>query len=188
MMQDEVIEIFKKCGALLNGHFKLSSGLHSPVYLEKFKVLQYPEYTSKLCKEIADRFRNDKIELVIGPATGGIIISYEVAKSLNVKSIFLEREQGKFILRRGFSIRKSERILVVEDIVTTGGSIKEVLDVVKAYEPNIIGIGMIIDRSAGAIKFDLRCEALATLKIETYEPLNCPLCKENVPFVKPGSR
>lgn len=188
MMQDEVIEIFKKCGALLNGHFKLSSGLHSPVYLEKFKVLQYPEYTSKLCKEIADRFRNDNIELVIGPATGGIIISYEVAKFLNVKSIFLEREQGKFVLRRGFSINKGEKVLVVEDIVTTGGSIKEVLDVVKTYEPDIIGIGMIIDRSVGAIKFDLRCEALATLNIETYEQDKCPLCKEGVPIVKPGSR
>ena len=186
--QNEVLEIFKKAGALLHGHFLLTSGLHSETYLEKFKVLQYPKYTEILCREIAERFKNDNIEVVVGPVTGGILLAYEVAKNLNVRGIFTERENGKMALRRGFEVKPNERVLVVEDIITTGGSVVEVLDVIKANKGNLVGVGLLIDRSGGKVDFGVRKEALATLNVENYQPDKCPLCAKNIPITKRGSK
>jgi len=188
LSQSEVLKIFKDAGALLEGHFKLTSGLHSGTYLEKFKVLQYPKYTEILCKEIADRFRDDNIEVVVGPVTGGIILAYEVAKQLNTRGIFTERVEGKMTLRRGFEIKHNERVLIVEDIITTGGSVMEVIDVVKKLSGNIIGVGLLIDRSGGKVNFGIRKESLATLNIESFKSDKCPLCKKGLPLTKRGSR
>lgn len=186
--QDEILKIFKDSGALLTGHFKLTSGLHSGTYLEKFKVLQYPKYTEILCKEIANRFKNDSIEVVIGPTTGGIILAYEVAKNLNVRGIFTEREEGKMALRRGFEIKHNERVLIVEDIITTGGSVIEVINLVKELNGNIAGVALLIDRSGGKVDFGIRKEVLATLNVENFKSEKCPLCRKGIPLTKRGSR
>jgi len=186
--QDQILEIFKKSEALLSGHFLLSSGLHSDIYFEKFQVLQYPEYVQILCKKLAEKFERDKIEVVVGPTTGGIIIAYEVAKNLKTRSIFAESEGGKRIFKRGFQLNPGEKTLIVDDILTTGGSINEVINLVKEYKGNIIGIGVLLDRSGGKVKFDYPLKALATVQAKTYQPESCPLCKENISLVKPGSR
>jgi len=186
--KEEILEIFKESKALLSGHFLLSSGLHSDIYFEKFQVLQYPEYVQILCKKLAEKFEKDKIEVVVGPTTGGIIIAYEVAKNLKTRSIFAESEEGKRIFKRGFQLNEGERTLIVDDILTTGGSINEVVNLVKENKGDIVGIGVLLDRSGGKVKFDYPLKALATVEAKTYHPDNCPLCKENVLLVKPGSK
>ncbi|MFH1824285.1 MAG: orotate phosphoribosyltransferase [Candidatus Firestonebacteria bacterium] len=186
--QDEILKIFKDAGALLTGHFKLTSGLHSGTYLEKFKVLQYPKYTEILCKEIAERFKDDNIEVVIGPVTGGVILAYEVAKQLNVRGIFTEREEGKMTLKRDFEIKHNERVLIVEDIITTGGSVMEIVNLVKELNGDIVGVGLLIDRSGDKVDFGVRKEALATLNVENFRSEKCPLCKKGIPLTKRGSR
>ena len=189
MNEKEVETLLKETKAILEGHFLLTSGLHSPLYVEKFNVLQHPEYTEKLCREIAEHFKDQGIETVIGPATGGIILSQVTARILGVRSIFTERENGKMTLRRGFVIKPGERVLIVEDIVTTGGSIKEVLDVVVEQGGIPVGIGMLVDRSGGKASFgEVPYKALLNLDVTTYDPSNCPLCKENIPMTKRGSR
>lgn len=188
LKQNEILEIFKSCKALLKGHFLLTSGLHSDTYLEKFQVLQYPKYTSLLCRELSDRFKSTKVDVVVGPVTGGIILAHEVGKNLDTRSIFTERENGKMALRRGFQIAENERVLIVEDVVTTGGSVKEVIEVIKEKKGDIVGIGILIDRSSGKADFGFRKEALVTLAIENYPPENCPMCKNNIPLTKRGSR
>ena len=188
MTKEERLELFKKSGAFLEGHFLLSSGLHSPQYVEKFRVLEYPEYTEKLCLDIAEAFKNDKIELVIGPMTGGIILAHEVAKALKVRSMFTERVDNIMSLRRGFNFKKETRILLVEDIVTTGGSIFEVIELIKSLEGNIAGVGYLVDRSGGKVNFGVKQYPLVSLDIVTYSQENCPLCKANIKLVKPGSK
>ncbi len=188
MTENDVLKLFNKYHALLKGHFKLSSGLHSEKYLQCALVLQYPKVTQKLSKELARRFSKEKIDLVIGPALGGITLSYEVARVLGVRGIFAERECGNMILRRGFSISKGEGALVVEDVITTGGSTKEVVEVVKSSGGEVIGVGSIIDRSQADIDFGVRKERLAKLSIETFDPKACPLCQAGIPIIKPGSR
>ncbi|WP_110956162.1 orotate phosphoribosyltransferase [Anaerosinus massiliensis] len=189
MTESEVKELFIKTGAILEGHFLLTSGLHSPMYVEKFQVLQHPKYTEQLCKALADKFANEKIEVVIGPVTGGVLLAHEVGKALGTRAIFTERENGKMTLRRGFKIAEGERVLIVEDIVTTGGSIKEVLDVVKEQGGNPIGIGMLVDRSGGKVSFDeVPYKALLNLEVTTYQPDQCPLCEKGQPMTKRGSR
>ena len=187
-IEEKVLRIFKKCGAILEGHFLLSSGLHSSLYLEKFQVLQYPKYTSILCKELAEKFEKDNIEVVVGPVTGGIILAHEVARHLKTRAIFTERESGIMKLRRSFTIRKGERVLIVEDILTTGKSVKEVIEAIKEHSGEIVGVGILIDRSDGSANFNVKTHALAKISIETYEPRTCPLCKNGIPFVKPGSK
>ncbi|MDP6685671.1 MAG: orotate phosphoribosyltransferase, partial [Candidatus Omnitrophota bacterium] len=147
MNKNEILKMFESTGALLKGHFTLSSGLHSEEYLQCAKVLQYPEYTEKLCRELANHFKDDKPTCVVAPALGGVIVSFGVAKVLGVRSIFTERKDSKMVLRRGFEIKKDDKVLVVEDVVTTGLSTKEVLGVVKQKSQNIIGVGCIVDRS-----------------------------------------
>ncbi len=186
--QNEIFEIFEKAGALLKGHFLLSSGLHSDTYFEKFQVLQHPEYVEILCRKLASLFKEDNVEVVVGPTTGGIIIAYEVARNLKTKSIFAEPGDEGRIFKRGFDIKKGERVLIVDDILTTGGSIKEVIQLVEKYEGNILGLGLLLDRSGGKTKFDYPLKALAVTEVTNYRPEECPLCKKGELLVKPGSR
>lgn len=186
MQESEVLALLEETNAVMNGHFLLTSGLHSPKYVEKFNVLQHPKYTEKLCKELAHRFAQDNVELVIGPMTGGILLAHEVGKELGTRAIFTERVEGKMALRRGFQIPKGTRVLVVEDIVTTGGSVKEVIDVVKACEGTLVGVGLLVDRSGGKADFGVKTEALLHLTVETYKPESCPLCAKGIAFTKRG--
>jgi orotate phosphoribosyltransferase len=186
--QDKVLEIFEKSNALLKGHFLLSSGLHSDVYFEKFQVLQYPDHVETLCQMLAKRFKDDNIDLVVGPTTGGIIISYEVGKNLGTRAIFAETEHGNRVFKRGFKLAQGERTLVVDDVMTTGGSLNEVVRLVEKHKGEIVGIGLLLDRSGGKTGFDYRFEALASVTAKTFNPSDCPLCKQNLPLVKPGSR
>jgi len=180
-------EIFEKAGAILKGHFLLTSGLHSPVYWEKFKVLQYPDHTEQLCRLIADHFRKQKIGVVAAPTTGGIILAFEVARQLGVRGIFAEKVGEKErAFRRGFAINPGERVLIVDDILTTGSSIREVITAVKELKGKIIGIGVLVDRSEQNIEFDI--PLFSCLRVETvaYSPEDCPLCASRVPLVRPG--
>lgn len=188
MTEQEVKDLFKATGAILEGHFLLTSGLHSGQYVEKFQVLQHPQHTETLCKALAERFKDQNIGVVVGPVTGGILLAHEVGKALGTRAIFTERENGKMTLRRGFRIEPGERVLLVEDIVTTGGSIQEVLDVVRELGGNPVGIGMLVDRSGSKAQFDVPVEALLHLDVATYKPEECPYCKENLPMTKRGSR
>lgn len=187
MTEAQVKELFIRTGAIMEGHFLLTSGLHSPMYVEKFQVLQHPSYTEQLCKAMASRFIEQNIEVVVGPVTGGILLAHEVGKALGTRAIFTERENGKMALRRGFQIAKGERVLIVEDIVTTGGSIKEVVEVVKEHGGIPFGIGMLVDRSGGNANFDeVPYQALLHLDVTTYAPEECPLCKEGISMTKRG--
>ncbi len=186
MEEAAVRKLLVDTGAVLEGHFLLTSGLHSPLYVEKFQVLQWPEHTATLCAALAERFRDAGIQVVVGPVTGGIILAHEVGKNLGTRAIFTERENGKMTLRRGFAIAPGERVLVVEDIVTTGGSVHEVLEVVKAQGGEVAGVALLVDRSGGKADFGVRTEALLTLEVATYQPDACPLCQAGVPITKRG--
>ena len=186
--QHEIFEIFEKAKALLKGHFLLSSGLHSDLYFEKFQVLQHPEYVEILCQKLASLFKDDKIEVVVGPTTGGIIIAYEVAKNLKTRSIFAESGGEGRVFKRGFSLRQGERVLIVDDILTTGKSLNEVIDLVRKHDGEIIGIGLLLDRSGGKVDFGYPLKPLAITEVKNYSPDECPLCKKGEPLVKPGSR
>ena len=188
MTKEEILDLFKETGALLEGHFRLTSGLHSPQYFQCAKVLQYPQHAQKLCWEIAFNFMSEKVNVVIGPALGGIIVAQEVARLMSCRAIFSEREEGKMTLRRGFEIKPGERALVVEDVVTTGGSISEVIDLVKNAEAQLIGVGFLVDRSQNRISFDVPKFSVIEMAVVTYNPDECPLCKKGMPIVKPGSR
>jgi orotate phosphoribosyltransferase len=180
-------EIFEKAGAILKGHFLLTSGLHSPVYWEKFKVLQYPNYTEQLCRLIANRFRRQKIQVVAGPTTGGIILAFEVARQLGVRGIFAEKEGEKErAFRRGFSIDPGERVLIVDDILTTGISIRQVMAAVNRLGGIIIGIGVLVDRSEQRIEFGVPLFSCHRAETINYPPQDCPLCAAKIPLVKPG--
>lgn len=188
MTQEEVKELLVKTNAIMNGHFVLTSGLHSPHYVEKFNVLQHPKYTEQLCKAMAEKFKDSQIETVVGPMTGGILLAHETGKALGTRAIFTERVNGKMTFRRGFALHKGERCLIVEDIVTTGGSIREVIDVVKAAGGIPIAVSMLVDRSGGKATFeDVPSTALLNMDVETYEPATCPLCQKGMPLTKRGS-
>ncbi len=187
MTQEEVRALLVKTGAIMDGHFLLTSGLHSPHYVEKFNVLQHPAYTAQLCAAMAEKFKDAQIETVVGPVTGGILLAHETGKSLGTRAIFTERVDGKMTFRRGFSLRAGERVLIVEDIVTTGGSIKEVIEVVKAAGAVPVAVSMLVDRSGGKADFgNVPSTALLTMDVETYAPETCPLCAKGVPMTKRG--
>ena len=188
MTEKEILNIFAETGAILKGHFKLSSGLHSAQYLQCAFLLQRPQFSEKMCKALADKFRDEKLNVVIAPALGGVLVSYEVARAIGVKSLFAERVDGKMALRRNFSLSKKDKVLVVEDVITTGRSTREVVDVVKSFGSEIIGIGCLVDRSKGNVDFGTRFETLLKLDVPTFQPESCPLCKEKIPITKPGSR
>jgi orotate phosphoribosyltransferase len=189
---NNIRDIFVRSGALLDGHFLLTSGNHSNQYFQCAKVLQYPEYAEKLCAVIAERFRNESIDVVVAPAIGGIVVGQEVARQLGVRSIFTERKSDAMLLRRGFSIQSGERVLVCEDVVTTGGSVFEVIDIVGQYGGVLAGAGCIVDRSGGTVRFPVADPAhqiaCYTTKAVTYPPDECPMCAEGSAPVKPGSR
>ncbi|MBN1153495.1 orotate phosphoribosyltransferase [candidate division KSB1 bacterium] len=188
MEKQEILNIFRQSKALLEGHFLLSSGLHSPQYFQCARVLQYPQYTERLCSKIADHYRHKQVSVVIAPAIGGIVIAQEVGRLLGVRSMFAEREQGKMTLRRGFQFFADDHVLVVEDVVTTGGSVKEVVGLVEENDVTLAGVGYIVDRSAGKVRFNPEGFSLLTMDVITYTPDECPLCSRRIPLVKPGSR
>ena len=188
MNSEKVLEHFKQTNALLEGHFILSSGLHSPSYLQCALALQYPPDAAKFGKAIAEHFTNERIETVASPAIGGLIIGYEVAKALNVRFIWTERENGVMTLRRGFSIKQNERILVVEDVITTGGSTRECIFALENRAAKIVAAASIVDRSNGAAEVGVPRIALVSLEVPSYKPEDCPLCERGDEAVKPGSR
>ena len=185
---DNVLDLFRRVGALLEGHFRLTSGLHSPGYLQCALVLQHPGEAERCGALLADRVRNLGIQVVLSPALGGIVIGQEVARALGVRAIFAERQEGKLTLRRGFTLGPGEKVLVVEDVVTTGGSTRETIDVARAAGAAVVGAAAIIDRSGGNQCLDVPFQALATVSLPTYDPASCPLCAAGSPVVKPGSR
>ena len=188
LSENEILSIFKSTNALLNGHFLLTSGRHSDVYFQCAKVLQFPEYTEQLCTIIADEFCDKEIDTVISPAIGGLVVGQEVARQLNKKFIFAERENNKLTLRRGFELNIGERVLICEDVVTTGGSVFEVIDIIKSNNAKVTGIGVIVDRSNGKVNFGYSQMSTIKLDVKSYLPNECPLCKEGLEIVKPGSR
>ena len=182
----EIEDLFVESGALKEGHFKLTSGLHSSRYVDKFKILSKPRLASPLMTEMAERWKSNNIELVVGPAVGGIILSYEIARQLGCDGIFLERKNGKMALSRGFSIEKSQRILIVEDVVTTGGSVNEVCEVLRQLGGEIAGISLMVDRSGGKVDFGIKTDSLLQLELELFEPESCPMCSDEIELEIPG--
>ena len=187
LTEREIEDLFIESGALKEGHFRLTSGLHSSKYVDKFKILSKPRLASQLLTEMAERWKNSSIELVVGPAVGGIIVSYEIARHLGCDGIFLERKNGKMALSRGFSIEKSQRILVVEDVMTTGGSVNEVCELLKHSGGKIAGISLMVDRSGGKVDFGVKTDSLIRLELEVFEPEGCPMCDNEIELVTPGS-
>lgn len=191
MTAEQVLGLFKETGALLEGHFQLTSGLHSNQYFQCAKVLQYPEHCEALCSVIASRMRQSDIHAVIAPALGGIVVGQEVGRQLRTRTLFAERKDGVMQLRRGFDIHEGERVLVCEDVVTTGGSVNEVITIMRHLGGVPVGVACIVDRSGGTVRFSDTLEpltAVLTLKAVTYDPATCPLCAAGTPAVKPGSR
>jgi len=189
MNKQDVLEIFKKADAYLEGHFVLTSGYHSPHYFQKSKVFQYPEFNSQLAAGIIEKFKGKKIDVVLSPAVGAIVLGNEVARQLNVRFIFAERENGVMSIRRGFELHENENVLVVEDIITTGGSVVEVIDMLKNYpvKVNITGVGFVIDRQSGA-DFGVEQHALAEVEVIKFKPDEVPDWLNEIPITKPGSR
>jgi orotate phosphoribosyltransferase len=189
---EAVLELFRSTGAYLQGHFRLTSGLHSPEYLQCALVLQHPESAEKLGRLLASALREltpDATGIVASPALGGVIIGHEVARALGARFIFTERDTiGKMTLRRGFSVTPGEQAVVVEDVITTGGSTREVVETLQAAGAVVRAAGSIIDRSGGTAEVGTPRIALATLKVESWPPEFCPLCAQGIPVVKPGSR
>jgi len=188
MDKKEILNLFKDTGAILEGHFLLSSGLHSEKYMQCAILLSHPDISEKVCSALADKCKIFKPNVVIAPALGGVIVSYEVARALGVKSLFTERNDGKMTLRRGFTLNDKDRVLVVEDVMTTGRSISEVIDVVKECGAKVVGIACIVDRSSGKLNFSYDFVSLLKIDIPVYSQSECPLCKKSIPFQKPGSR
>ena len=186
--QDQLIEIFQKTGALLEGHFILTSGRHSSMYFQCAKVLQHPEYLHKFSKQIVNHFQDINIDIVISPAVGGIVLGTEVGRQLNKQTIFAEREQGIMTLRRGFEILPSYNILVVEDVITTGGSVKEVIELVKSSRAEVAGVGVLVDRSGGKVKLHEKQFCVTELEAVSYGDDEIPEDLANIPVLKPGSR
>lgn len=192
MDRQQVLSMFKESGALLEGHFQLTSGLHSNQYFQCAKVLQYPRHATVLCADIAAHFEGKAVDAVIAPAMGGIIVGQEVGRLLNVRTMFTERKDGVMQLRRGFEIRPGERVVVCEDVVTTGGSVFEVIKIVNDMGALPVGVGFIVDRSGGKVKFDLTAggiqHSVLQMDVVAYQPEACPFCKQGLPLEKPGSR
>jgi len=187
--REAILETFREAGALLEGHFLLSSGLHSPKYLQCALVLQDPARAERLCSRLARAFADDRVETVVGPAMGGILVAYELARALGARAIFAEREEGRMRLRRGFRIETGQRVLLAEDVVTTGGSLREVLALVREAGAEVVGVAALVDRTSGRDPgFGMPLTALVQLDVPTHVPEECPLCREGVPVVKPGSR
>jgi orotate phosphoribosyltransferase len=188
MNQQPLLELFRRSGALLEGHFRLSSGLHSEGYLQCALVLQHPDTAESLGRAISERTRSWQPTVVLSPAMGGVVIGQEVGRALGVRAIFAERQDGTLTLRRGFSLAADDRVLVIEDVFTTGGSTRETIAVARAAGATVVGAAAIVDRSGRTVRFDVPLAALLDLSLPNYDPETCPLCANGVPIVKPGSR
>jgi orotate phosphoribosyltransferase len=188
MNRDRLLDLFRSSGALLEGHFRLTSGLHSSGYLQCALVLQYPEYAEQLGRALGDRTRELKPTVVLSPALGGVVIGQEVGRALGVRAIFVERQDGALALRRGFSVDDRDRVLVIEDVLTTGGSTRETIEVARDAGGRVVGAASIVDRSGGSTLLDVPFHALLEVSLPAYQPDVCPLCAQRVPIVKPGSR
>lgn len=188
MTEAEILSVFREHSALLEGHFILSSGLHSDRYIQCALVLQHPRIAEQLCSALAGKLRHLGATVVAAPALGGVIVSHEVARALGVRALFAERQEGVMTLRRGFSLEAGEPTLVVEDVITTGGSTRETMQCVERAGGKVVGVGALIDRSGGTVNLGVPEVALLTLSVRNYDPANCPLCKSGVPATKPGSR
>lgn len=184
---EAIQQIFEEKKALLRGHFLLSSGLHSDLYFQCALVLQYPDVADRFGRFLAQRF-SEKIDVVLSPALGGVVLGQAVALDLGVRAIFAERESGKMTLRRGFQISKGEKVLCVEDVLTTGGSVRETVELAKALGGEVVGVGALVERAQLPIDFGVRKETLLSLPLKVYKPEECPLCQQGLPLVKPGSR
>ena len=188
MRPSEIQRVFRDCGAWQEGHFVLSSGLHSNQYFQCAALLQHPTLASRVCQVLAQRFLTDELTCVAAPALGGIIVGYELARHLGIRSIFAERVDGKLAFRRSFQVMQQDRVLVVEDVITTGGSVDELINMVKESGATVVGVGTLVDRSGGWVAFEQKFHALMSLNLKTYAAAECPLCREGVPVIKPGSR
>jgi orotate phosphoribosyltransferase len=190
MNQQQILQLFKESGALLTGHFKLTSGRHSDVYYEKFTLLKNPAVATRLCQTMADKLAPLGAQTVVGPTTGGIIIAYDVARYLGVESIYAEPGDGGSgrVFKRGFTLERGQKVVIVDDVLTTGRSIFEVIDLVKGFGAQIVGIGELLDRSGGAVSFDYPFLPLASVNADSWEPEKCPLCAKGVPLTQRGSR
>lgn len=189
LTERELWELFASTGAVLRGHFLLSSGLHSPVYIQCAKLLQYPELAERVCRALAERARGlGPVGAVVGPALGGIVVAHELARALGVRGMFAEREGGAMRLRRGFEIEPGERILIAEDVVTTGRSSLEVAEVVREAGGEPVGVACLVDRRPEDADLPLPLVSLLRVELESFSPGDCPLCREGLPLVKPGSR
>src|SRR3954469_22871231 len=188
MTRDELLDLYRRSGALLEGHFRLTSGLHSSGYLQCALVLQHPQHAETLGRAIAERARDLRATVVLSPALGGVVIGHEVGRALGVRAMFAERQDSALTLRRGFMLGETDRVLVVEDVCTTGGSTRETMQVATASGGRVVGAGAIVDRSRGAATFEVPFAALLDVDLPTHEPDKCPLCAQGQPVVKPGSR
>lgn len=187
--KERVLEILKEAGVLLEGHFLLTSGRHSNKYLQCAKIFRHTRYSEELCAALAENFANDGVDVVIGPAMGAVQMAYEVSRSLGCENFFAEREDGKMTLRRGFEVTPGMKVLLVEDVITTGGSVREVLELVKAAGGEVVGVGSIVDRTGGKIDFGVPFRPVISVDVESWEADECPLCKAGAPApYKPGSR
>lgn len=188
LTREEVITIFKDKEVMLEGHFLLTSGRHSNQYMQCARLFQYADVSERICGQLAEQFAGIEIDMVAGPAIGGIIMAYEMGRQLGVKNVFAEREDGKMTFRRGFTIPQGANVLVTEDVVTTGGSVKEVMELIRAHGGNVAGVGSVVDRSNGNVDFGVPFKAVLSVEVVSYAPDDCPLCAQGVPAVKPGSR
>ena len=188
MSPEQAFEIFRRTGVMHEGHFKLTSGRHSDRYMQCARLFERPDDSAAVCSDVAGAFLGQNIDLVAGPAIGGIIMAYEVARILSVRNVFAERENGTMALRRGFEVEAGNRALVVEDVVTTGGSVKEVIELLRGRGVEVVGVGAVVDRSNGTVDFGVPFHAVTTMNVESWEAEGCPLCRKGLPIIKPGSR
>lgn len=184
---NNIEKILTESNALMNGHFKLTSGKHSDKYIEKIKIIQKPEMVATLCAELSEKLKDYDADIIVGPAMGGIVLAFEVAKNLKKDFVFAQRKDGEMTIRSGFNVKPGMKAIIIEDIVTTGGSVFEVLAALKKREVEVTAIGLIVDRSGGKVDFNIPTVPLLTLNIQAWDAEDCPLCKENVPFNTPGS-
>ena len=185
-MGNELLNLLEQAEGVLHGHFCLTSGLHSDIYFQCAKLYQYPEITEKLGKMLAEKLSGIEFDTIVAPAIGAVIIGYETAKNAKKRNLFVERKDGVMQLRRGYTLKKGERVVIIEDVITTARTIKETMEAIKEYEPEVVAVGCIVDRTKGKTGYNIK--SLMQIDPVVYEPENCPLCKAGIPLVKPGSR